>query len=237
MNTQGGADEDQGRAAGAPTVSVVIPVFNRPEQVGEAVESALAQDHLHTEVVVVDDGSTDESPSVVAALAEADPRVKSVLLPENVGQSAARNRGVEAASGSVITMLDSDDLMLPGRIPVGLRHLEDHPHWVAVIGRVEMWIDEGVTPPPMVETEKENVELPKVMTGLIRRRAFEEIGGFCEDLRFADDVDFHFRLAALGEVGEVEALWGVRRIHGDNLVFDTEGIRRGMFQMMRNRRT
>ena len=108
-----------------PLVSVVIPVYNRESLIGEAIESVLSQKtSFPFEVVVSDDGSTDRTPEVAAAYG--DP-VRVVRSPDNRGDGAARNAGILAAQGELIALLDSDDLMLPGRLESQSRFLLEHP--------------------------------------------------------------------------------------------------------------
>jgi len=95
----------------APLISVVIPLYNKAAYVVRAIESALAQGEAIREVVVVDDGSTDDSAARVEALAH--PRVR-LIRQANGGVSAARNRGIEAACGDYVAFLDADDVYLPG---------------------------------------------------------------------------------------------------------------------------
>ena len=98
----------------SPKVSVVIPVFNRPAAVRRAIESVLAQTCQDFEIIVVDDGSTDETPAVVAGLA--DPRMTLIQHEGNRGGSAARNTGLRAASAEYVAFLDSDDEWLPRKL-------------------------------------------------------------------------------------------------------------------------
>lgn len=99
-----------------PRVSVVIPCFNYERYVGSAVRSALAQEDVAVEVIVVDDASTDGSADVVAGLAAADPRVTLLRRTTNGGPVAAFNRGLAAASGEFLVRLDADDLLTPGSL-------------------------------------------------------------------------------------------------------------------------
>lgn len=109
-------------ASSAPTVSVVIPNHNRAGLLGYAVSSALAQQGARVEVLVCDDGSTDESHDVVRAIG--DPRVKWLPGPATGGPSAPRNRGIASAEGDWIAFLDSDDHWLPGKLEAQFRALE-----------------------------------------------------------------------------------------------------------------
>lgn len=114
-------------------VSVVIPTYQRSALVVEAIESALAQPWPDLEVVVVDDGSTDGTVDALAARYGADPRVR-VLRKENGGTASARNAGLDAATGTFIALLDSDDLFLPGHLEALVPPLEADPAVDLAIG-------------------------------------------------------------------------------------------------------
>lgn len=97
-------------------VSVVITNYQDARWVGRAIDSVLSQEGVLYELIVVDDGSTDCSPEIIRARAVADPRVRTILLNQNCGISAARNLGMEMALGRYITFLDSDDTLVPGSL-------------------------------------------------------------------------------------------------------------------------
>jgi glycosyltransferase involved in cell wall biosynthesis len=101
---------------GGSRVSIIIPCHDGQDFVGDAIASALAQTHRDIEVIVIDDASRDRSPAVIDGFARSDARVKPIFLTENVGAAAARNRGIAAANGQWIALLDADDLYRPGRI-------------------------------------------------------------------------------------------------------------------------
>ena len=105
-----------------PLVSVIIPTYNRGWIVGEAIDSVLKQDFHDYELIVVDDGSVDDTPAILNAYG----KKISVLRQPNQGVSAARNRGIAAASGRLISFLDSDDLWLPGKARRQI-HIMDSP--------------------------------------------------------------------------------------------------------------
>src|SRR5688500_10169891 len=112
-----------------PLASVIINNYNYGRYLGAAIDSALAQTYPHTEVVVVDDGSTDDSRQVIAGYGE---RVVPVLK-ENGGQASAFNAGFAASRGDVVLFLDADDLLLPGAVAAAVAHLADPEvvkvHW------------------------------------------------------------------------------------------------------------
>ena len=93
-------------------ISVIIPVYNIQQHLRECLDSVLGQSYLHLQVICVDDGSTDESPAILAQYAQKDPRVQ-VIRQQNAGPGAARNTGLEAATGEYVIFLDSDDWFEP----------------------------------------------------------------------------------------------------------------------------
>jgi glycosyltransferase involved in cell wall biosynthesis len=129
------------KSRSAELVSVVVPTYNRAELVARSVQSALHQTHEHLEVIVVDDASTDDTRSVLAAIA--DPRLRVVRLESNEGQSRARNRGIGEAKGRYVAFLDSDDEWLPDKIDRQLLRFQaaDGPG-ATYTG---MWVDDGTS--------------------------------------------------------------------------------------------
>src|SRR5262252_5932775 len=123
-------------------VSVIIPVFNCERYVAAAIESVLKQTTQPEEVVVVDDGSTDDTPRILAALS---PRVTFVRQP-NCGAATAINRGLEAASGRIFCFLDADDLWLPDKVARQLDWLTSYPNTEAVFGHVQQFFSEDLGP-------------------------------------------------------------------------------------------
>lgn len=109
-----------------PLVSVIIPTFNRAYCLGETLQSVLSQTWSDFEVLVIDDGSTDETRELVESYVVADPRVR-YLSQTNQGVSSARNFGLENAQGEYVAMLDSDDLWLPWKLEAQVGVLESLP--------------------------------------------------------------------------------------------------------------
>lgn len=102
-----------------PDISVIIPLFNKESYIKRAIRSVISQTHPANEIIVVDDGSTDNGPAIVSAIE--DHRIK-LLSEENAGVSSARNHGISHAKGDVVAFLDADD--------------EWHPNFLEVIGRL-----------------------------------------------------------------------------------------------------
>lgn len=219
----------------APLVAVVIPVFNRPRAVVEAVESVLAERGVAVEVVVVDDGSNDGTSDVVASLPLVDPRV-TVVYQSNAGQSSARNAGVAASTARFVTFLDSDDLFEPGRLSLQLeawhRHADERP---VVVGRDRILVAEGVEPPPLIVDRLAAGAPFYHMSALLSREQFDAVGGFDPELRMAEDVDFVWRLQDAGSrLVVIDDVVVTRRIGGDNLVYDAD-VERSLFLLLRRR--
>ncbi len=178
-----------------PTVSVVMPVRDRPRQVVDAIESVRAQTHPHWQLVVVDDGSSDQTPDVVAAVAARDPRVE-LVRADHGGVSAARNLGAAHATGAVLAWLDSDNTWTPDHLRTMLTTLattgaesayavlEQH----AADGVRYRALDAGR---PALAL-RNHIDLNVLVA---RREAVEAVGGFDTSLRRAVDYDLVLRLA------------------------------------------
>ncbi|HEX6085688.1 MAG TPA: glycosyltransferase family 2 protein [Thermoanaerobaculia bacterium] len=116
-------------------VSVIVPVYNRPEMLRQAVASVLAQTYGDFEIIIVDDESTDDTPRTIEELQARDPRIRTVRRP-NGGPGMARESGRLAAAGEFIQYLDSDDLLLPRKFELQVGALREHPHAGVAYGRV-----------------------------------------------------------------------------------------------------
>ena len=126
-------------ATDAPRLTVLLTAWSAATTVARAIDSVLQETSVALELVVVDDGSSDTTPEVVAEVAARDPRVVVERLPANVGVSEARNRGLELARGTWITFLDADDRFLPGGIAALMRPTAE-PDVLAVVGQ-RIWSD------------------------------------------------------------------------------------------------
>ena len=125
---------------GRPRVTVLMAAYNGAKLIGESLDSLLAQGFADFEVVVVDDASTDATADVVGAYA--DPRIRLLRNPENLGVVGTRNRAYAAARGEYIAILDQDDLSRPGRLAAQVAHLDSHPASALVATDIDI-IEEG----------------------------------------------------------------------------------------------
>lgn len=117
-----------------PLVSVVMPVYNREDLVGRAIDSILEQTYPHFEFIIVDDGSTDNTPEILKQYAKKDARIKIVTNAQNCGISCGRNRGMDVAVGKYILPMDSDDSALPIRLEKSVTAMEENPEVDAFTG-------------------------------------------------------------------------------------------------------
>jgi O-antigen biosynthesis protein len=184
-----------------PKVSVVIPVFNRPEAVRRAIASVLAQTQQDFEIIVVDDGSTDTTAASIAAIA--DPRITLVRHEKKQGGSAARNTGVRASSAPFVAFLDSDDEWFPTKLDRQLELFERSTAQLGLVysGKERVYADGSVSrhiPRPHLEIAKvlltENV-VGETSLGMVRRDALDAIGGFDENLPSSQDLDLWLRIS------------------------------------------
>jgi len=184
-----------------PLVSVIIPTFNRSSMVVEAVESVLAQSYAELEVIVVDDGSTDDTRERLRSYGQ---RLILVVNEKNRGVSAARNRGVRQSRGEFVALLDSDDLWRPGKIQRQLDFFSAHPR-AMICQTEEIWVRRGRRVNPRQKHRKYSGYifphcLPLCIVSpsavMIRRELLSRVGLFDEQLPACEDYDLWLRIAA-----------------------------------------
>ena len=206
----------------APGVAVVITTFNHAHYLGEAIGSALCQTHPAVDIIVVDDGSTDDPASVVAH----HPAVR-LIRQENQGLAAARNTGLHAAAADYILFLDADDRLLPGAIEAGLACFAGAPGCRFVYG-AHRRVDEAGAPMGGVRYSPADGyagllrgnAVAMHATVLYRREALLEAGGFDPGLRRCEDYDLYLRLAHRGRIASHPGLVAEYRWHGGNMSHD-----------------
>ncbi|MGH7523893.1 MAG: glycosyltransferase [Gemmatimonadales bacterium] len=183
------ADDRTQAVPARPLLSVIIPVYNGASFLPHAVASVLAQEYPALEIIVVDDGSTDEIADVVRRL----PVDVRYFRQDNTGASSARNRGIRDASGEFIAFLDVDDLWPSGMLTNLVTRLEESPETDLVHGRGQVTRFTGFAEPgDYVGSPAESFPF-YIGAGVYRRRAFERVGLFDLDLRFCEDADWFAR--------------------------------------------
>jgi glycosyltransferase involved in cell wall biosynthesis len=174
-------------------ITVVIPVYNAATTIAAAVESVWAVGFPDTEIVLVDDGSTDAGLSHVAS------RVSRILTQPQSGPSAARNTGLATAGGEIIGFLDADDIWEPDGVRAAFAAMAASPVLGAVQGRVRDWWQ---------RTDGDHLDAPRYAynlgAALFRRAAIEQVSGFDPALHSGEDIDLWIRLRNQG--------WSTKRI-------------------------
>ncbi|MCB2153940.1 glycosyltransferase [bacterium] len=207
-----------------PLASVIVPAFNAAATIAETIESVQAQTYTNWEMVITDDGSSDETPAIVREFAAADDRIRLLQFEENTGLAArARNNSMQHARGEFFAFLDADDVWVPEKLEKQIAYLLDHPDidaitcWYYVFGDAErvrqynnmMWrfSSESVTVDQVLQ-QSLNTD-----TIVMRRHCFEQLGGMIESssLRFGEDYEYFIRLVVGFHVARLtEELCGYR---------------------------
>jgi glycosyltransferase involved in cell wall biosynthesis len=203
-------------APSPPLVSIVIPTYNYGHYVCEAVESALAQTHPAVEVIVVDDGSTDDTRQRLAAYGD---RIR-YIHQANQKLSAARNTGMNAARGEYIALLDSDDGFHPRKVELQLQYLLAHPD-VGLVGTSTFidpsrrWPAAPDSPPARQFSIDEIVTKTRFCpsSAMLRRECLASVGPFDPLLPATEDRDYWIRAAARTKIGVILAELTFYRIH------------------------
>ncbi len=197
-----------------PLVSVIIPTFNGAAFLSEAVANVLAQGWPALEIIVVDDGSTDDTAAVVAAL----PVDVRCFRQPNSGAASARNRGIKDAAGEFIAFLDVDDLWPEDNLRMLLEVLLADPDLQVAHGRAQLLVKNEAS------GDYDHVGNPAesfpwyIGAGLYRKGAFERVGLFDTDLRFAEDAEWFQRAADLAlPIARLDAVTLLVRRHGTNM--------------------
>jgi glycosyltransferase involved in cell wall biosynthesis len=194
-------------------VSVIIPIHNGERFLEAALDSVAAQTHAAVEVIVVDDGSTDEGPALAAA------RDVTLVRQSQRGAGAARNTGIDLARGEIVAFLDQDDLWLPSKLQRQVETLATHPDSFC-LARQSYFLEPGVARPawfgkPVLLGVDHPGWAPSCLA--LRRSTFDRIGRFDERLHHISDVDWFSRAAQLGVPVEIPPEMLVRRrIHAAN---------------------
>lgn len=189
-----------------PAVSVITPAYNVAPYIAETIESVLAQTFGDFELIVVDDGSSDETFAITSGYVRRDRRVR-LLRQSNSGISAARNYALRVASGPQVAILDGDDAWVPRYLECQMAILNEHPEVDIVTGNA--WFLGGPLDGQSARPWPDLRSLPSLgslledetavfIMSVFRRRVYETVGGFDESLRTNEDYDFWIRAALAG---------------------------------------
>ena len=218
-------------------ISVIIPVFNQAQYVGRAIKSVLAQTHAKLEILVVDDGSTDESAAAVQGFQ--DPRLR-YTYQQNAGLSAARNTGLRLSRGEYLSFLDADDEFLPGKLEILLNAFQSNPDLGFVAGQAIPVDDLGkpagrIFDKPIPEAPEDWLLGNPLHVGsvLLRKNWQELVGEFDEQLRSYEDWDMWLRLALKGcPMSWVDAPVSFYRFHQGQMIRDGSRMTEANFAVL-----
>ncbi|MFZ3046748.1 MAG: glycosyltransferase [Desulfatirhabdiaceae bacterium] len=188
----------------SPLVSIIIPTFNRCTLVQEAIDSVLAQTCRSFELIVVDDGSTDDTPEMLKSYGNA----LQIIRQSNQGVSAARNRGIALSTGRYIALLDSDDLWLPQKLAIQVDFFQSRSNTL-ICQTDEVWIRNGIRVNPGKRHQKPSGMIfePSLALCLVSPSAvmmdrilFERVGLFNETFPACEDYDLWLRIGCRHQI-------------------------------------
>ncbi len=204
-------------------VSVILPVYNGERFLAAAIASSLAQDYQPIEVIIVDDGSTDGT----AGIARSFEGVRYLHQP-NQGPARARNAGIEVAAGEYIAFLDTDDVMLHGKLTAQVDYLLDHPEVGCVLCRQDILLEASVSPPAWLIRDPILGDLGGVgpASMMVRKSVLRHVGRFDPSYRIAEGMEFLGRLREAGiGIAILPEVLMCRRIHEANLSHQNRALR------------
>ncbi|MCS7149513.1 MAG: glycosyltransferase [Caldimicrobium sp.] len=208
-------------------VSVIIPTYNRAYILSKAIESVVKQTYRSLELIVVDDGSKDETPRIITKYP-----VRYVKLPRNFGPSFARNRGILKSKAKFLAFLDSDDHFLPYKIEKQLRFLDKNP-WCKLVQTEEIWFKGNRRLNPKKHHAKAKgyflhraVKLcvVSISTVLMDREVFNKVGYFDETFPLCEDYEFWLRVALHYPMGLIEEALVIKDGGRDDQLSQTPGL-------------
>lgn len=221
-----------------PKVSIIIPAYNRAEMILTAVKSALGQTYPDWEVIIVDDGSSDDTRQVIAGVNDARIRY---IYQENKGLPGARNTGIRASSGEYVAFLDSDDAFLPEKLALQVPVLDADPELALVAGGFievdpRMQFIREIRPwekyPALNLLDWVRTCSFCVGSPLVRRFWLDKAGLFDENMRFVEDWDLWLRMSLLGSRMQwLEKPVYLYRMHASSMVRQAVMMKNGMIAM------
>ncbi len=223
-------------------VSVIIPAYNAAIFLPEVIQSVINQSYQNWELLIIDDGSTDDTADIANDFCKKDERIKLISKP-NGGVSKARNLGVELANGELIAFLDSDDLWLPEKLLIHAEFMNQHPQVGVSFARVELIASDGQSTNKLTNNITDVLQPhhlfysnPTVTTSnlVIRKSVFETLNGFDDSMQYNEDVDLLFRLAIQNE-WEIEGIDQVLvqyRLHSSGLSSTLHKMEDGWVKLM-----
>ncbi len=203
-----------------PLISVMMPTYNNAKYIKQAIESIYAQNYDNIEIIVVDDGSTDNTKEILQQYKD----IKYFYI-EHKGISVARNTALENAKGEYIAFLDSDDYWLPNKLNTQMQYFKDHPDCEIVFTKYENFFEDEklkTNKRAMHEKMMEKFLKQYLPSSIIKKELFEKYGNFDENFSGVEDTEFLYRLLKKGvSISHIiPEVFYIRRIHGQNVTLN-----------------
>lgn len=215
-------------------VDVIVPCYNYGRYLERCVGSVLDQQGCTVRVLIIDDCSTDDSLATAALIAARDPRVTVIAHAQNRGHIATYNEGIAWVRSPCMLLLSADDMLAPGALGRAVALMETRPSIAFVYGRAIKFTDEAALTAPAAEDDPQGVRIQsgeafiaalcrepsnpvETATVVVRSALQHEVGGYLPELPHSGDLEMWLRLAAYGDVAEVEAVQAFTRIHTNNM--------------------
>jgi glycosyltransferase involved in cell wall biosynthesis len=200
-------------------VSVIVPVYNADKYLGEALESIVGQTYSPIEILVVDDGSTDNSVNVAKSFKSVE-----IISRKNNGAAVARNIGLKNCRGEFIAFLDADDYWVAHKTQRQMSYFYENPGVDCLAGRFRNFFETGASIPSGINKTDfldDNLgKMPTLGTLLVRRNVFDRIGLFNPKLRIENDLDWLIRVRDAGiRLVSLDEILMFRRLHESNLSY------------------
>ena len=196
-------------------VSIIIPIYNYGRFLAEAIDSVMAQTYRPIEVIVVDDGSTDNT----ANIATSYPDIQYIYQP-NQGVSVARNTGISKARGKYLAFLDADDTWHPDKLKIQIQHLKENPNIGYNICKIKNYFEPEINRDPRIISALYEYDQIGGFTIVCTKSIFEQVGGFDSRYKAGEDFDWFTRAKDKGiAMAIVPDILLNRRIHNNNLSY------------------
>jgi glycosyltransferase involved in cell wall biosynthesis len=227
----------------APTISVLMAVYNGQEYLRAAVDSILAQTFTDFEFIIIDDGSSDQSLSILKEYEAKDKRIRLVSRP-NKGLTKSLNEGIALAKGQYIARMDSDDVAFPERFAVQVKFMQANPAVACAGGQYEL-IDDAdryltTMNVPLDDKRLQELALDGYTSichpcAMMRRSMAQQVGGYCEDFLTTQDLDLWLRLGEIGKLANVPETILKYRLHPESVSEKKAKSQQAMIQMAAER--
>lgn len=209
--------------SGAPEITVLMAVYNGADCVGEAIESILNQTYKNFEFLIVNDGSSDNSLSILRACESRDARIRILDLPANIGLTKALNKGIEAAQGRFIARQDADDVSLDTRLEKQYNFLMNNKN-ISLVGGNSIDLYPGGETSTWGTYDPETLQRVTFFktpfphsTAMMRTETLRALGGYDETFKTAQDMELWMRFAKAGPIGMIQEPL-IRRGIGENAI-------------------